>query len=415
MKSVGQYLRYGLCGVVAVCQVTVMGAQDLSFRKNHVSWGMEVEGARLLSSEEYDRDFIRSHGARYYGLNVRFQPLRAYGDAYDRAFRFPSLEFGLLLGDFHDIHFYRERGNPSLHSGAGYMVAAYGAFRRDILSAGPFRLNYLFENGIGWSSRPYDGHTNPDNELVGSPFSVYFSMGLGGRLLLGPRWEASLAFRFRHFSNGALDRPNKGINTVGVSAGVRYRLPSPGESSEMPAAFDTPVRKRFYLDLSVGWIARTFIEDWIHSVNTSPDDPAYRTRDFRLYSGIGTSLAAMYRYGIRFASGVGVDYSYLPYVDDMERTDRMRQREGLSYSRHCLGLSLRHEVFYKHFSLYFSLGYYLHRAVGGLSHEFEKPYYETLGLRYTLPFCERLYIGYHVKAHLFRADHIEFNVGCRIP
>lgn len=72
-------------------------------------------------------------------------------------------------------------------------------------------------------------------------------------------------------------------------------------------------------------------------------------------------------------------------------------------------------VFYKQFSLYFSLGYYLHRHTGHLSREFEKPYYETLGLRYTFPFLKNVYVGYHVKAHLFRADHIEFNVGWRIP
>ena len=35
--------------------------------------------------------------------------------------------------------------------------------------------------------------------------------------------------------------------------------------------------------------------------------------------------------------------------------------------------------------------------------EKEKPYYETLGLRYTIPGLECVYIGYQVKAHLLKA------------
>lgn len=60
------------------------------------------------------------------------------------------------------------------------------------------------------------------------------------------------------------------------------------------------------------------------------------------------------------------------------------------------------------------MGYYLYRHTGHLSHEFEKPYYETFGLRYTLPFGDTFYVGYQVKAHLFRASCMEFSVGTRL-
>lgn len=46
--------------------------------------------------------------------------------------------------------------------------------------------------------------------------------------------------------------------------------------------------------------------------------------------------------------------------------------------------------------------------------EKEKLYYETLGLRYTIPGLECVYIGYQVKAHLLKADCMALSVGIRL-
>lgn len=188
MDKMNQPIKSCLWGMIGLLQVISLGAQEPYSRKHHVSVGGMVEGAYLLSSDEYDKEFIRSHGARYYGLNVRLQSTRQGGDAYDDAFRFPSIEVGVLWGDFHRIRLAREGESSSVSSGLGHMLALYGAFRRDVVSAGPFHLNYLFENGVGWSTRPYDGHRNPNNELIGSRLSVYFGMGVGGRFRLSSQW-----------------------------------------------------------------------------------------------------------------------------------------------------------------------------------------------------------------------------------
>lgn len=387
-------------------------AQDFSFRKNRISLGASVEGAYLLTSDEYAREFLQSHGVRFYNFHVRFQPLP--GDPYDKAYRSPSLEFGVLAADFRDIRLFRLE-NPSRLSGMGGLFALYGAFRRDVVEAGPFRLNYFLENGIGWSTRPYDGLQNPDNELIGAPLSIYFGMGVGGNFRIGKQWELSVGLHFRHFSNGSLDRPNKGANTVGTSLGVSRTLSVP-EASEASAPVRDPLslsQKRMYVDVSVGWMASTLMDEWFYSLRCPSDDPRYRTKDFRLYSALGVSLSAMYRYSLRFASGLGVDYSYLPWVDDVASYDRLNHTED-RYSRHSLGICLKHEIFYKRLSTCLSVGYYLYRHTGHLSHEFEKPYYETFGLRYTLPFGDTFYVGYQVKAHLFRASCMEFSVGTRL-
>lgn len=388
-------------------------AQDFSFQKNQISVGASVENAYLLVSDEYARQFVQSHAVRYYNLHFRFRP--SHGDAYDVAFRSPSLEVGMLVGDFRSVRLFREE-NSSCLSGMGGMFTLYGAFRRDLVSTSRFRLNYVLENGIGWSTRPYDGWQNPDNELIGSPFSIYFGAGVGGAYRIGKRWELSLGVNFRHFSNGTLDRPNKGSNTVGVSLGVSRTLSDPVPSEDPASSFRalSLYSRRVYVDMSVGWMGHTLMDEWFYSLYSPSDDPRHRTKHFRVYSALGVSVSAMYRYALRFASGLGLDYGYLPYVDDVAAYDRTNHTED-RYSRHSLGLSLKHEVFYKRLSLYMGVGYYLYRHTGHLSHEFEKPYYETLGLRCTLPFGgDAFYVGYHVKAHLLRADGMEFNVGIRL-
>ena len=141
---------------------------------------------------------------------------------YDQLFGFPSLSVGLLLADYNHARMQREK--TPYASDAGYMLAAYAAFSRDIFRGNKFSLNYTFENGIGWCSKPYDGFTNEDNEFIGNPLSIYFGFGLYARYCVAPHWELILGGELKHFSNGALDRPNKGINTSGISVGAKYYI-----------------------------------------------------------------------------------------------------------------------------------------------------------------------------------------------
>lgn len=172
------------------------------------------------------------------------------------------LEGGFLLADYSHIRLHMENRHTPYISGLGYMAAAYGAFRRDIVRSGRFSLSYSLENGIGLSTRPYNRVDNIDNELIGSPVSVYFGLGLQGKCRVARHWELYASVDLKHFSNGALDRPNKGANTVGLSAGLRYY--------PVPEKLLFPVRNRqgktfdkyFYCDISVGWAAKSLIDEW---------------------------------------------------------------------------------------------------------------------------------------------------------
>ncbi|WP_455997620.1 hypothetical protein [Phocaeicola barnesiae] len=109
-----------------------------------------------------------------------------------------------------------------------------------------------------------------------------------------------------------------------------------------------------------------------------------------------------------------MDYTYYPYTDALQEEDEKLGYQNQTYNKHSVALVARHEVYYRRLTMYMGLAYYLLRERGGVASEFEKPYYENLGIKYALTRNGNIYIGYHVKAHLLRAEHMELNLGFRI-
>lgn len=249
-----------IVGILLICEG--LSARDKSEKMRRVSFGAAAGWAYLLGLDDYAQELIHSHRTLFYTLNAAYRALPGDRSLYDSAFGYPMLEGGFLLADYSHIRLHMENRHTPYISGLGYMAAAYGAFRRDIVRSGRFSLSYSLENGIGLSTRPYNRVDNIDNELIGSPVSVYFGLGLQGKCRVARHWELYASVDLKHFSNGALDRPNKGANTVGLSAGLRYY--------PVPEKLLFPVRNRqgktfdkyFYCDISVGWAAKSLIDEW---------------------------------------------------------------------------------------------------------------------------------------------------------
>lgn len=380
----------------------------------------------LLGREDAGVDLVKRHSAQFYSLFFNSQSLPSDSNIYDRAWHFPSIEAGLLLADFSHVRLSRDYPSEHYMSGMGYEIAAYAAFRRDLLRNNQLRVGYALCNGVAYSTRPYNRYTNVDNEFTGSRLSVYFGLDLYGTYRFRSGVEAGLSLEFRHFSNAALDRPNKGANCLGVSAKmsvpVGYDAASNTTSAMNADASETAanghrqnreIHRGFYLDVSGLWGGKALLDEWVYYYyNVPKDDPDYQTSHFKIRSVWGVSVAPMWRYSARYASGIGLDYSYVTYADRIHEVDLMRGITGYETNSHVLGISLRHEAFYRQVSASMSFGFYLHRKMGYVSKMDEKPYYETIGIHWYPAFMHgKAYIGYDVKAHLLKADCMELRLG----
>ena len=376
------------------------GAQDI---RRNLSYGICIERGCLIPGDKFAKELIRANGFGSLNLNVTFRADSTTATPYDISFGYPGIEAGILIADYTRTTL--GRPNRDHTSRIGYILGIYGKFNRDLLNTGAFRIGYSISNGIGYCPHPYSWPDNIDNEFIGTPFTIYFATGLYTAWRFHPRFELHLKGGLRHFSNSALGRPNKGANTVGLTLGMRY-YPYADETPRYRLYNKTAPERNLYFDLSAGCNLHTMIETWYMHQSSPSSVPAR----FPVRPSFATSLAAMYRYHLKFSSGISLDYMYAGYYAEASRIDSGKGITGYSYSPHVLGVSLRHEVRYRRIGFGIGFGWYLHRHLGQMGKIMCKPYYETIGLRYYLP-STPLYLSYNVHAHLLRADAMQFNLG----
>lgn len=388
--------------------LTTRSAEPDSLRKR-LSINFGTHFGKILKADEYVSDFLKRGNNHIYNIAVGYRPLPSDSNRYASAFNYPTFTAGIVIGDFHQVRMHKESSRVNYSSHMGTVVGLYGAFNRRMFNIGNFSMDYALENGLAYGSRPYNPVNNVDNELIGSSFLFYFGAGLYMNYLIGGHLELSIGTEFKHFSNGALDRPNKGANTVGIGVRARYYFDKqPQRFAKLPYK---PFKRHFYYNVSAGIAGKSLLDEWLlYYYNTPEGDPKYRTDHYKIYPAVTFSADAMYRYARRYGSGIGVDVFYTPYANRIKEIDETAGRD-LKHDVWSVGIALKHEVYYKNLALSMSIGYYLHREMGYLSSEDEKPYYERLGLRYYFPKLGNIFIGYHVKAHLTKADFMEFCVG----
>lgn len=383
--------------------------------KKGLGIGAAGGAAYLIPMDDECRAVMHNYGTYVFDAFADLRTTPEDHNPYDAAFGYPTLRAGILVADYSHIHLWRAEPRLDYVSRMGVVTALYGGFLRDVYRSGRWRVGYKFGNGLGIASRFYRKSDNADNELIGSRWNVFLDIGFYAKYLLTPHLEATLGADYMHFSNSALDRPNKGANTVGLSAGLTYYPEAQTNAPRVGRSREDYKEKRFYVEASAGWLGKTLQDDWVfHYWMDGAGDAKYRTSHFTIHHGVTALVAPMYRYSRRYASGLGLDYSYAAYASRLAYLDALRGQTQYKHSRHVVGLTLRHEVFFRRVSLAMGLGVYLHRKMGYTADVDEKPYYETIGLRYNVPGTgNRLFLGYQVKAHFTKADCMQLCVGWR--
>lgn len=353
-------------------------------------------------------------------MTSQANPLDTAISVYDRVFGFPTLEAGIQLQDFSHTHLHT--GDTPYMSSLGCVWNAYIGFRRDIYRNRKWSFGYSLENGLAYSSRPFDTFSNIDNDMIGQHLSLYFGCGLYAGYRVTPEVEVSMGVEYKHVSNGATDRPNKGSNSYGVAVRARCDVNRPSDDNgltfeqrlaRLQAFKRKPYDSYFYLDVNASVGFRTMYEEWILYRDILPaDDPRFCKGDMGLHTVWSTSVVPMFRYNQVHASGLGLEYSFAGYSG---RAPKIEQECGLSrrykHSKHVLAISAHHEVYYKQLSLAMSVGTYLFRKHGWVGEKFEPPIIETVGIRYYPKFFKPFYVGYNLKANLGKAYSMELKVG----
>lgn len=372
----------------------------------HFAFQLSSNVSHMIHHGPENKEILHSYGTSFYDIRLKYRYSDKRYAPYDRAMNYPSLQVGLQYGDFSHVHIYRP--TTPYESRIGYLLTLFGGMQFDFLRKGRWSIGTDLQNGVAYCPHPFNEHDNVDNEIIGSTLSIYVGFGFFARYRFLPHWSMSLGVDFKHISNGTLDRPNIGVNALGATLSLGYDIddyvPSKSKETKPLLKAEDSVRG-FYVEGIVGLGMKALFDDF--SLNHSKHNP--------IYGFFTTMIAPMYRYHLLHASGIGIDYTYADYVYKIHEYDQRQSRPEIYYSPHVFGISLRHEIFYRHISLNAGVGVYLFRHLGHLM-ENESRLFQTVGLRYSLPFTrDRIFVGYNVKAHRFqKVDCVQLVAGFRL-
>ncbi len=378
-------------------------------------WGgsIMVNPGQIMLSSRYD-DMYETPQKKNLSISAEltYSGLPTDSDAYASDYNYPTISFGVKYSINEQIKFHRKEDygwedEVNYDSHIGNSVALYTSFSRALFRTNKWMADLSVKLGTAYSHTKYDKNRNVDNELIGSKWLIFFSAGMHVTYRLASKWGLKGGLEYWHLSNGAFNRPNRGANFIGPSVGVCYYPYYESVVDRKKTKIKENINSYWWLNFSLGLGAKTLEEDWnMTQYELSPDDPDYKTNHFKLYMAYSAQVDIMHRYARRWASGLGLDVNYGQYSSRLEERDKQNGYAD-KHSPWSVGISAKHQAYFHNLSMHISLGTYLYREMGHRAKSVEKPYYETIGLKYEWPALRGAALGFKVKAHFLKADFTE--------
>ncbi|MBK6901230.1 MAG: acyloxyacyl hydrolase [Saprospirales bacterium] len=346
------------------------------------SWDFGTEQGRIFKHTKKIAFPIPDHS---YGIGLNFQYQTFGKAAWHQHQGYPLMGFGLQYYNFGDREI------------LGNAVSFFPNLTLKILDKPRWMVHFRVGSGIAWIDRTYDRLNNPQNNSIGSQMNNTTCFRLTAGFAISPRWAVFAGGSFTHFSNGAFQMPNLGINIPAVSASLRY-TPQPVEKEEY-VRWEESKRPpgRFGVQ---GYFSLAYKETSFPGAAKWP-----------VYAG---SLAGIYRISKVQNLLIGGEYEYYQSVFVFSRhTFSAASSEQARRQATRLGVFLANEWQFGNTGLLVQLGYY----VNPNNNPTPFPVYNKLGLRYYLRPIVRsgvqFYGGVYLKSHIITADYISIGIGIR--
>lgn len=371
---------------------------------------------------EQSRPNLTSYGYMNYEAAVGIQTKPENGSPYAEAFGFPLIDIGVSVARVGNFKFSDQTHFPNLYS-------VYGSFERSLLRKKHFSAGYLLNFGATYNPAKYDPVNNPGNNWLSAPFMAYFGAGVFGKVHIGKRWETGVNFMFRHFSNGRLSLPNEALNGMGVGVFARYRLSDYDHKKYTTKyGFERDYERGMQYMIVFGGGVHTCMAEWNAYVESEPDPvkKAEAAAKLKAHPKFSLSFDALYRYSMRYATGLGVDLFYSSNMKELEASDRIfygneAVDRSPGYNPLSVGIAVVQEVYWRNFAVHVAIGAYPYRHKGVNGPEAKAAgdrergwHYEKAGIRYYFPKLGNTFVGFAIKSHSIKAEYLEFSVGVRL-
>lgn len=400
-----------------------------------ISYGQKIDKSDIVISGqgwygfdiEQSRPNLKSIGYMTYEAGIGFQTEPEDSCAYASAFGFPMFSVGVSMARMGNFKFYEPDPTvfPNLYS-------VFGSFERTLLRREHFSMGYQLDFGATYNPGRYDPVNNPGNNWLSSPFMAYFGAGAFAKFHIGKRWEVGADFMFRHYSNGRLALPNEALNALGGGIFARYRLADYNyqEYTSAPKVKQDFKKGMSYM-IVLGTGLHTCMGEWKAFVENpnipmTPEEQKAAASKLKAHPKFSLSFDAMYRYSMRYATGLGLDLFYSSNMKELEKADRVFYGDesvdnSPGYAPLSVGIAVVQEVYWRNLAVHVAIGAYPYRHKGVNGPEAKAAgdrergwHYEKAGLRYYFPKLGDTFVGFAIKSHSIKAEYLEFSVGIRI-
>ncbi len=295
---------------------------------------------------------------------------------WQHTWRFPELGVGYLMGGLGNINIF------------GFSQSLFFFYGIPVIETNKLIFKYRIGGGLAYISDKFDYRANYYNIAIGSNFNahLHFALLLDYKPFDIPMY-LSAGFTFNHFSNGAMETPNLGLNQITSNFGIKYLYSAYNYS--LPRR-TVPYRYNKDLEMSLYYAAsikeNSTYENKKYFINSLVFDIASRVTTKRSIGG-GINIIA----DPSLKTPIGDDYKG---VQDIFR----------------IGIHAFHEVYLTdELTLFMHVGTYAYNK-----YKDNKNFliYSKLGIRYT--FADKFFANIALKTHTTTADYIEFGIGMRL-
>lgn len=291
---------------------------------------------------------------------------------WEKLYRYPELGIGFYQGSL---------GNNRIYGKAYSLYAFFEApawnYRNKL------EFNYRMSAGVSYVSQTFNLRDNIYNIAIGSHLNIHFNLYLNALISITESNKIISGVSLTHFSNGKIQSPNKGLNVINGSVGIRhyFRQPSlPKKEFTLPGISD---KDRFSLIWSQGL----------------KDHNRFKKATYYISS---MNLNYERKYAHVAKAGVGIDAFYNSSLVNVQERN---QQTGLSNPNlYRLGIHLSHDIIAGDFSLTMQLGHYFYNRAFYIT-----DIYNRVGLRYYTR--DGMILNLSLKSHNANAEFIEFGIG----
>lgn len=323
------------------------------------------------------------------GENFKGEPLKKYqmtslralwqNPGYTRwqqVYKGPYYGFGISMADFF---------NPKE---VGYPISYYGILGIPVFRAQKLEIYTEFQFGLTSNWVPYDSISNPYNVVIGGGLTVHLNLGINLYYPISNHLDLGAGIAFIHYSNGGMERPNRGFNVYSPSIELKYHF----KNRPNPGAIEKPVQSLKSNDLLImlGYGNHQLVE---HEFDTN-------------YFAIGgISILYFRQISNAWRMGIGSDINYWWGLNAKEDgTIGPRTLDNFT-----IGLILQPELIINKLSLVGGIGIY----ASHLHFKSFRQLYQRLGIRYDI--YKNWSLGVNVRAvHFMLAEFMEFNLSYKI-